>query len=198
MNKPLAVGITGGIGAGKTLAATIFKLLGIPVYNADNRAKQLMHTLLKPKIIALFGAQSFTNGQLNRNYLAKKVFNHPNELARLNNLVHPAVANDYKQWHAQQTQAPYTLKEAALLVENSSYKQLDKLIVVTAPNTLRVKRIKERDPFRTTQEIEKIMANQMPEAEKKALADFTIKNNEQELLIPQVLAIDIELKKSIA
>lgn len=176
----LKVGITGGIGSGKTTACKMFEQLGIPVYYADERAKFLMqheHYLID-EIKKNFGEEVYENGKLNRKVLADKVFNNKPLLMILNSLVHPAVFHDNERWAEEQRVklVPYILKEAALLIESGSSKKLDKLIVVTAPLDLRMKRVSERDQS----SIEEVMArvrNQMAEEEKIKLADFVLQNN---------------------
>lgn len=193
----LKVGITGGIGSGKTTACKMFEELGIPVYYADDRAKYLMqheHHLID-EIKKAFGEEVYENGILNRKILAGKVFNDKSKLDLLNALVHPAVFHDMERWSDEQARrkVPYILKEAALLIETGSYLGLDKLIVVTAPIDTRVNRIKTRDDV----EVEDIMArvrNQLPEEEKVKLADFVIKNDSDlEHLKNQVLKIHQQL-----
>jgi len=176
----IKVGITGGIGSGKTTVCRMFEELGIPVYYADDRAKYLMqheHHLID-EIKKKFGPEVYADGKLNRKLLAEKVFNDKAKLAELNALVHPAVYHDSDVWMEEQKKrkVPYSLKEAALLVETGSYKTLDKLIVVTAPVNTRMQRVSERDQTN----IEEVMArvrNQLPEDEKVKLADFVIKND---------------------
>ena len=188
---PVLVGITGGIGAGKTTVAKLFALLNIPVYNADDRAKWLMthDSALRNSISDTFGADSFTkNNQLNRSYLAKAVFSDSEKTALINSLVHPAVKTDFAQWAADQD-SPYILKEAALLFESGSYRDLDKTILVSAPLEVRIARIMERDPQRDLAQINAIIARQLPEEQKKQLADFVIDNKGNRLVIPQVLKI---------
>ncbi|MCB0494732.1 MAG: dephospho-CoA kinase [Cyclobacteriaceae bacterium] len=197
MSKPLTVGITGGIGSGKTLVAKLFSLLDIPVYNADARAKELTNSQLREPIINVFGEQSFINGKLNRDFMAQKVFNNKEQLAKLNSIVHPAVAIDFEKWVRENSSFEYVLKEAALLVEAGSYKQLDKLIVVTAPKKIRVERVKKRDPFRTDMEIEAIIDKQTDDDVKLKLADFVITNDESQLIIPQVLDIDKKIRQRL-
>lgn len=175
----LKVGITGGIGSGKTTACKMFEQLGIPVYYADERAKYLMqheHYLID-EIKKNFGEDVYENGKLNRKVLADKVFHNKSRLTILNSLVHPAVFLDNERWAEEQRikLVPYILKEAALLIESGSSKKLDKLIVVTAPLDLRMKRVSERDQS----SIEEVMArvrNQISEEEKVKLADFVIRN----------------------
>lgn len=184
------VGITGGIGSGKSTVCEIFKTLGIPVYDADTRAKHLMQhdESLKTEIIQTFGDESYHKGQLNRQYLASKVFRDPDQVAKINALVHPAVTTDFNAWIKEQ-QAPYVLKEAALLIESGSYKQLDFLINVFAPINLRIMRVQKRDPQRSLKEIKEIIGKQVSEEKRSELADAIINNDEHELLIPQVLKI---------
>ena len=191
----LKVGITGGIGSGKTTICKIFETLGIPVYYADNRAKWLM--VNDPHLIAgvkkMFGEQAyFPDGALNRKYLANTVFSNPEQLNQLNQLVHPAVANDSRNWHNSQIEVPYTLKEAALLFESKNHLVLDKVITVFCPENIRLKRVMERDNV-SEAEVRSRMNRQMPEEEKLKLADYIIYNDGEKALVPQVLAIHKQL-----
>jgi len=195
---PLLVGITGGIGAGKTTLSKFFTLLGIPVYFADDRAKWLMTTdeALKDLILERFGEESFTqDGQLNRSFLAKTVFSDPENTAVMNTLVHPAVKKDFTQWAVKQS-TPYILKEAALLFETGSYRDLHKTILVSAPLEIRLTRVMARDPHRTPNQIHEIVARQLPEDEKKKLADYVVDNTGSKLVIPQLLKIHSSLTTS--
>lgn len=190
--KTLRIGITGGIGAGKSLVCKIFALLGAPTYDADSRARSLMSNdlVLKDQIKKKFGNQSYLpDGTLNRQYLGKEVFNDPQKLAELNGLVHPRVALDSEKWMDENVGASYVVKEAALLFESGAYKSLDKIIVVTAPEALRLQRVISRDKTRTTEEVIKIFRNQQPEEDKVSRADFVITNDETQLIIPQVLKL---------
>lgn len=190
--RPLQIGITGGIGSGKSLVCNIFHILGIPVYDADSRAKLLyIHNIgLKNQIIEAFGPETYTaEGQLNRKYLASQVFNDNEKVTLLNSLVHPEVGKDYQTWVTQQKNAPYVIKEAALLFESGSSQNLDKIITVFTPMALRIQRVSYRDKQRTIQEIHAIISKQMAEEEKLKKADFIIYNDEQHLLIPQVLLL---------
>ena len=192
MDHPLQVGITGGIGSGKSLVSRIFKCLGVPVYDADSRAKNLMTTdgILIKQIKKEFGNLSYRNdGSLDRSYLGKETFGHQERLEKLNSLVHPRVANDYQQWVMTQENQRYVLREAALLYEVGVYKSIDKMIVVSSPEAIRMKRILARDPHRTEEDIKIIMMNQWPEEEKLKRADFIIYNDDQQLIIPQVLRL---------
>lgn len=194
----LKVGITGGIGSGKTTVCKLFEQLGVPIYYADDRAKYLMqheHYLID-LIKQNFGAEVYDNGGvLNRRLLAEKVFNNSEKLALLNSLVHPAVFRDTERFVEQQQikNLPYAMKEAALLVETGSYKSLNKLIVVTAPLELRIQRVMERDGA-TQDEVLARMRNQLPEEEKLKLADYIITNDkDEEHLKQQVLNIHEQL-----
>lgn len=190
------LGITGGIGSGKTTVCKIFETLGIPVYYADERAKYLMSH--DPKLIAgiteLFGQEAFLEPQvLNRAHIAQIAFNDKEKLNQLNALVHPAVAQDGLNWQAAQQNVPYTLKEAALLFESGSYRTLDKIIVVAAPLELRIQRVMARDGAKR-EEVEARISKQMPEEVKVSLADFIVNNDGVNALIPQVMAIHAKLK----
>ena len=187
----LQIGITGGIGSGKSTVAAIFRSLGIPVYDADSHAKALMTTdgILKDLIQKEFGTLSFTEkGQLNRQYLAKEVFPNPEKLKRLNQLVHPRVAEEYVDWVNTKSSGSvsYVIKEAALLYDSGSDQMLDQVVVVTAPEELRKQRIRERDR-RSDFEIEEIMKRQMPQEEMAEKADHVVINDGKQLVIPQVL-----------
>lgn len=192
MQKPIQIGITGGIGAGKSVVCKIFKVLNIPVYDADSRAKAVMTTdgILIEAIKKEFGTLSFkANGDLNREYLSKEVFADEEKLKKLNSLVHPRVAVDYEAWLAKQKGAPYILKEAALLFESGSFKVLDKVLVVSAPTEVRVKRVLARDPQRNEKQVNDIMENQLSEEVKRQQADYIIENDEKHSLIEQCLAL---------
>jgi dephospho-CoA kinase len=187
---PLQIGITGGIGSGKSLVCRIFQILGAPVYDADSRAKDLMTTdgILISRIKKEFGELSYRqDSSLNREYLGEKVFKDAERLKVLNGLVHPRVAEDYTQWVGHHQQAPYVIKEAALLFEAGSYKTLDKVIVVHAPSSVRIKRVLSRDKHRTEAQVREIMKNQLPDEDTLARADFIIRNDESQLVITQVL-----------
>lgn len=191
MNKPIQVGITGGIGSGKSLICRIFGCLGIPLYDADSRAKMLMTTdrIVVDQIQKEFGYLSYhANGALNKDHL-RKTFANPAELKKLNAIVHPRVAHDYRAWVDEHSESRYVIKEAALLFESGSAKQLDHLIVVFAPEHLRIQRVLKRDPHRSLLEVESIIKNQMSEEEKMAKADDIIVNDETQLVIPQVLEL---------
>jgi dephospho-CoA kinase len=193
--KPIKVGITGGIGSGKSTVAKIFSILGIPIYSADDRAKWLMieDSVLKEKIISAFGKESYSeSGQLNRTFLAKTVFSDPEKVKQINRLVHPAVRDDFNSWVNAQS-SPYVLKEAALIFESGGQNLLDYVINISAPLRIRVSRVMMRDPDRSETQINQIIDQQLPDEEKNELSDFVIKNVDNKLLIPQVLKIHEKL-----
>ena len=191
----IKAGITGGIGSGKTTVCRIFETLGVPIYYADNAAKELMASdpAVRKAIIDAFGPESYRDdGSLDRTQLAKLVFPFPEMLERLNAIVHPAVSRHREAWQQKHASVPYTLTEAALLVEAGSYKTLDVLITVTATEAIRVARILARDGS-TEYEVRQRMARQLPEAEKVKLSKYLIDNSPGKLLIPQVWSIHQKL-----
>jgi dephospho-CoA kinase len=191
----IKVGITGGIGSGKTTVCHIFEALQIPIYYADDRAKWLMthDAAIKTAILDLFGEAAYLeDGALNRGHIANIVFKNSSKLSELNQIVHPAVAKDGENWFERLVEVPYAIKEAALLIESGSHKQLDQLIVVTAPLPLRIERVMSRDNA-TREDIEARIAKQMEESAKVNLADFVINNDGQQALIPQVLKVHQQL-----
>ena len=193
----LKVGITGGIGTGKSIVSRIFALLNVPVYDSDFQAKQVMayNTELKAELIAAFGPETFDNQGLNRTRLAGIVFQNPEKLALLNSLVHPHVKQDFIDWAAAQKNSPYILKEAALMYETEAYRQVDQMITVYAPLEIRMKRLRQRDTHRTETDITNIIAKQLPEEEKLRRADHVIYNNDSQLVIPQVVALHEQFLK---
>ncbi len=186
----IKVGITGGIGSGKSTVCGLFEAMDIPVYYADDRAKFLMtyDQDVKAKIISIFGLNAYAeDGKLDRKYIASKVFDNKPLLEKLNSIVHPAVKKDGELWFEKQ-KTPFALKEAALLIESKSYLTMDKIIVVTCPEPIRIARVVQRDNTSEEEVIRRIQ-NQMPEIEKTKLADFLIVNDNLQALIPQVLDI---------
>ena len=186
------VGLTGGIGSGKSIVAKIFKILGIPCYDSDFQARTITESSIevRNKIISRFGSNAYLpSGKYNRKEMAERVFNDSSILKELNAIVHPALESDYLTWYSMHSSLPFVLKEAALLCETGSFKQLDKMIVVSAPEALRIQRTLLRDPSRSQNQIENIVKNQWPEENKVKLADFVINNDGIELIIPQVLYI---------
>lgn len=189
----IKVGITGGIGSGKSTVAKVFEVLGIPVYYADDAAKRLMNDdkELKQKIQLQFGEAVYKDGQLDRKFLADIVFNDPGKLQLLNALVHPATLQDAEKWMHQQS-TPYAIKEAALIFESGAHEELDYVIGVYAPAPLRIQRAMQRDKI-SREEVMARMNKQIDETIKMRLCDFVITNDEQELLIPQVTALHQKL-----
>lgn len=190
----LRVGLTGGIGSGKTTVAKIFEVLGVPVYYADAAAKRLMNEdpAIRMKIIAEFGERAYTsNGILERSYISSIVFTNPEKLAVLNAISHPATIQDGADWMSKQS-TPYSLKEAAIIFETGSEKYLDYVIGVSSPLAIRIQRIALRDKL-TEEEILKRMERQMDEEEKMKRCHFLIHNDDQHLLIPAVLALHEQL-----
>lgn len=195
----IIVGVTGGIGTGKTTICKIIECLGYPVYYADDAAKNLMATdqeLIK-QIKSEFGAEAYhPTGSIDRVYMANKVFGNTSKLDKLNALVHPAVAKDFQRWTICQ-KSPIVFKEAALIFETGSYNSLSTNILVLSPLDLRIKRLLVRDKHRTKQDILNIIDRQMSDAEKVKLASYVIHNDEQQSIIKQVLAIVDKIGKSL-
>jgi dephospho-CoA kinase len=185
----LKVGLTGNIGSGKTLVAGIFKTLSIPVFDADIEARAVLSTQeVRGDLHVLFGEQIFDQEAINRKALAEIVFKDKEKLKQLNAIIHPKVRQRLGKWITEQHKAPYILYEAAILIETGYYKQLDKTIVVTAEQELRITRVMQRDQV-SRQMVEQRMASQWDEQRKAAAADFIITNNQNDQLIPQVLKI---------
>ena len=182
----LKIGITGGIGSGKTVVCKLFESCGAPVYDADEAAKRLMqeNSSLKSQLTASFGNIYDEKGKLQRSALAEIVFNDTELLSKLNGLVHPAVMKDYKEWQNNQ-KFDYVIRESAILFESNTNVDLDYVIMVEAPELLRIQRTMQRDQ-RSEKQIRSIMEKQMPDDEKIKLADFVIINNEVQPLLPQV------------
>ena len=194
----LRIGLTGGIGSGKSVVAQIFATLGVPVFDADSVAKNIMNedAALKQKIIATFGEAAYEKNILNRKYIAGIVFNDAFKLEQLNALVHPATISAAEKWFNQQN-APYVIKEAALLFEAGTSLHLDYIIGVHAPPNLRIFRVMKRDGV-TRQDVLARMSRQIDETIKMRLCDFVIVNDEQQLLTTQVLELDKKLRSLAA
>lgn len=186
----LRIGITGGIGSGKTTVCAIFSTLGIPIYNSDERAKKIMmeNQSVVNKLKAQFGSTIyFEDGSINRVLLSQIVFNDKEQLTKLNEIVHPAVFEDMIKWYAENQNHKYVLQEAAIMYESGSYKMLDKTILVYADQEIRIERVMKRDKVDRIAVLAR-MDKQMPESEKLKLADFVIYNN-GESLIDQVMKL---------
>ncbi|HEX6846644.1 MAG TPA: dephospho-CoA kinase [Chitinophagaceae bacterium] len=181
------VGLTGGIGSGKSTVAQIFEVLGIPVYYADVAAKRLMNedAVLRSAITNIFGKQAYVNNILDRRYISSIVFSDPAKLASLNSVVHPATKKDGEAWMQKQT-TPYAIHEAALIFEANVSERLDHVIGVSSPTELRINRAMERDKV-DRDEVLKRMSQQLDEDLKMSRCDFVLFNDEQQLLVPQVL-----------
>ncbi len=193
------IGLTGGIGAGKTTVAQVFKTLGIPVFNADEVAKELMQTspLIKTQLLTTFGEKVYTaNGELDKTYLAGIVFKDPYQLELLNAIVHPVTIQAAKDWAAIQT-SPYVIKEAALIFESAAAEGLSGVIGVSAPSSLRIQRVMKRDACSKI-EVEQRMRHQISDTIKLKLCDWVIENNDQDLIIPQVLKIQEAILAQLA
>ncbi len=194
----MKVGITGGIGAGKSAVCKYVEVLGYPVYYADDRAKEIIvaHQTVRARIIALLGQEAYTSEGYNRAWVSRQVFSSPEKLAKLNSIVHPAVKEDFSLWASAQT-APIIFKEAAIMLEQSAAERnVDVVVAVMAPRAERLIRIQQRDPQRSASEIQKIIDRQMPEAQMTALADVIINNGDHDALIPQINDLIAHLSKS--
>jgi len=201
LNNFFSVGITGGIGSGKSLVCKIFSVLGVPIYSSDERAKWLLanDAELQKQVKQTFGHEAYDpQGNLNRSHLANVIFKNEDNRQLLNKLVHPRVGRDYQQWRVLHKDSPYTLKEAALLFETGSYRELDKIINISAPVALRIRRVLLRDAHRDIKQVEAIMQKQWTDARREEVADYTIRNDEQSLLIPKVLRLHEHLRAHVS
>ena len=188
------IGLTGGIGSGKSTVAALFRTLGIPVYESDSRAKELMHSddQLRQKIISLFGPEAYlSDGVLNRKWIASLVFNDQSLLEKLNNIIHPAVYEDLKKWADEelQKQAPYLIQESAILFEENLSKRMKSVILVVADEETRIDRVTKRDTVSREDVLDR-MRNQWNDFEKIPLSDYVIYNDGERSLIDQVMDID--------
>lgn len=190
----LKIGLTGNIGSGKSIIAAIFGSLGVPVFQADAEAKKLFaDNSIKEQIRKIFGAEVFSStAEVERSLLAEIVFNNKNLLDKLNSIIHPQVRNIYNIWCEQHADKIYTLYEAAILVESGYYKEMDKLICVTAPENIRISRVMDRDGV-SKEEVKRRMANQWEEERKVELSDFVIVNDGNSSVIEQVMNIHSQL-----
>ncbi len=185
----IIIGLTGGIGSGKSTVAKIFAQLGIPVLDADATAKAIMNEdhSVKTKLIELFGEDAYKENQLNRPYIAQLVFEDAFKLQQLNAIIHPITIQYAKEWASKQS-APYVIKEAALFFESGSSEGVEKIIGVTAPKHIRIQRVMQRDQM-TREDVIKRMEHQLEDSLKMKLCDWVIQNDDMHLLIPQILAI---------
>ncbi len=187
----LKVGLTGGIGSGKTLVCEVFKTLGIPVYSSDTEARNILNDdpLVKTQLISAFGSDVYSqDGILNRHRVSEIVFNNTEQLNKLNSIVHPAVRNHFLLWLAKNKTAPYIIKEAAILIESGAHRDVDVIVTVFAPLELRISRVMERDKISREAVMGRI-TRQMDEEQKVALSDYVIYNNDRSLMLPQILQL---------
>jgi len=193
----ITVGITGGIGSGKSTICAVFKILGIPVFEADIEAKKLMITSpeLKTGLIDLFGKGIYTkNGTLDRKKLAGIIFNDKLQLEKVNALVHPVVRSEFQLWAAQQKTA-YVINEAAIMFETGLYKKMDFTILVSAPKEERIRRVIKRDKI-SAEQVKERMNKQWPDEQKRPLANVEFVTNDKALIIPRIIKIDKQLKEN--
>jgi dephospho-CoA kinase len=191
------IGLTGGIGSGKTTVSNMFKDLGIPVYIADVEAKKLMNTSkdVKQKIISLFSPKAYKNNELNRSYIATKIFNDASYLKKMNAIIHPKVAIHFKKWMQKQTSL-YVIKEAAIIFEHNMQTQYDAIITVIAEEETRIDRILKRDKT-TKDKVLAIMKHQLNDVEKAKMSDFVIVNDKLEQTKEQVLNVHNSILKNV-
>ena len=191
------IGLTGGIGSGKSVVAKIFTTLGIPVFNADEAAKHMMQSNpeMKAKLIEQFGSSIYNASGLQKEKLAAIVFNDSFQLQLLNAIVHPMTIQAAKDWAAKQT-SPYVIKEAALIFESAAADGLFKIIGVTAPMSLRIQRVMQRDGV-SKEQVEARMQHQISDTIKMRLCDYVIQNTNQQMLIPQVLELDKAIRAAL-
>lgn len=187
--KPKLIGITGGIGAGKSTVSTICKHLGFKVYNSDQRAKEIVSqdSIIKKKLISFFGNNIYKNGVLDRKFLSDKIFNDKSSLQQINSIIHPAVKKDFNSWVINNSNEKILFKESALLFESGAYKELDKIILIVSDKNLRVSRVLNRDQKRSKKEIESIIDKQIDEVDAIKYADIVIDNNHKKMLLPSVI-----------
>ncbi|MBN8821775.1 MULTISPECIES: dephospho-CoA kinase [unclassified Spirosoma] len=201
MKSPLQIGVTGGIGSGKTIVCQVFRALGIPVYEADERAKWLTEhdPILKADIKRVLGPEAYdVSGRYNRAWVASQVFGNPERLTALNAVIHPRVFADTASWITQQTGKSYVIKEAALMKAAGDNNSLDKVVVVQAPVSLRIERIRKRDPHRPESEIQNIIARQISDDDRMKIADYVLENDESQLLLPQIIHLHEEFLRIAA
>ena len=192
---PLQIGVTGGIGSGKSVVCQVFRALGIPVYEADERARWLTEhdPILKADIQRILGPNAYDSlGRYNRAWVASQVFANPELLSMLNGVIHPRVFADTSSWVNEQMGKPYVVKEAALMRAAGDGNSLDNVIVVHAPVALRVERIRKRDPHRSEAEIWSIINRQISDNERLQLADYVLENDERQLLLPSIIRLHEE------
>lgn len=193
----MTVGLTGGIGSGKSTVAKLFEVLGVPVYNSDLRAKAMYYQPeVKEQVVRLLGSNAYdTNGKLNPAHISAIIFKESEILHKINGIIHPAVEADFKFFANQHVQQKFIVKESALLFETGIYKKLDKNILVTSPLELRISRVQARDNI-SREDVIKRIRHQLPDEEKAPISDFVIHNDEMSGLTPQVLEVYEKLKNA--
>lgn len=185
----IRVGVTGGIGTGKTTVCRVFSKLGIPIYYADNEAKRLMDVgtgSIREQLIALLGEEIYIGNKINRPLMAAMIFHDQELLAEVNRIVHPRVTEDFQHWCSTMNEFPYVIQESAVLLESEIRRMFDYVVLVTAPETLRLNRVSQR-PGMTDEKNKSIMKSQLPEREIIMLADFIVVNDDKNLILPQIL-----------
>ena len=192
----IKVGVTGGIGSGKSLICQVFSHLGVPVYNADEAAKNLMDRdpEIRKDMTGVFGSTIYKDGKLNRSKLSGLIFDNPKLLADVNRIVHPRVGHNFSEWCSSFINFPFIIQESAILFESNAYKLFDYVILVTAPEEIRIQRVLSR-PGMTRKKILSIMKNQLPEKEKIVRSHFVLKNDETTLILPFILSIYTDMSK---
>ncbi len=196
-NSPLKIALTGGIGAGKSTVAKVFEVLGIPVFNADDVAKSILvdNKDVRQKIVDLFGADAYVGDELNRTYLAEKVFTNDDHRNAINDIVHPAVGAAFANFYREHSESPYVIKEAAITIEIGMHEKMDAVVLVTGPEELRIQRVMKRSGM-TRQSVLDRMASQRSDSEKRKYANFEIINDDLKPIIPSVLQIHHALIRS--
>ena len=195
--NPYLIGITGGIGSGKSTVSQIISHLGYKVYNSDARAHEIINDnkLIKDKLIESFGSDIYQGSKLNKRYVSKLIFNDESAKNKINSIVHPEVIDDFKNWVKENIIEKFLFKESALLFESSSYKDLDRTVYVYSDRKIRIERVKKRDPHRSRNEIEKIIKNQISSDEANKLTDYKLVNDEKKLLLPKVVRLLDDIHK---
>ena len=191
----ITVGITGGIGSGKSTVCEIFRILGIPIFEADKVAKNLMNenSVIRQNLIEWFGNEIYSENQLNRKLLAELIFNNNSLLNKVNSLVHPIVREEFEKWKKKQ-ETVYSVYEAAIMFESGFYKLMDFTVLITAPEQIRINRVMKRDNLSQDQVVARIN-NQWTDDEKRKLATTVIINDNKNLIIPRIIEIDKKLKR---
>ncbi|HKK40310.1 MAG TPA: dephospho-CoA kinase [Cryomorphaceae bacterium] len=197
-NKPLRIGVTGGIGSGKSVVSKVFSVLGVPVFNADLVAKQILTS--DPAVVSEvknhFGEEAYHADVPNREYLARVVFSYSAQREKLNSIIHPAVGKAFEEFCQIHSSALYVLKEAAILIETGGHKLVDSLVLVTAPEELRIARVLNRDKTDRESVVKRISAQSLDE-EKRPYAEFEIVNDDKNPIIPKVLQIHNAILRSV-